>query len=82
MTPSPSMIPERVREIMAGLFAVDPASIRPESSIGSIERWDSLNHVNLIMSLEQEFGLKIKPLDAAGMVSFDEVCQTLARYLG
>jgi acyl carrier protein len=47
-----------------------------------VERWDSLGHVNLMMALEQEFGLRINPQDAASMTSFEEVCQKLREALG
>lgn len=73
---------EQIREIMAVLFSMDAADIGPESSIETVEKWDSLQHVNLMMALEQEFDVRIDVEDAVEMTSFTAVCETLSRYLG
>jgi len=75
-------IEEHVKQIMAGLFATDITNIGDTSSIETIEKWDSLQHVNLIMALEQEFDLRIDVDKAVEMTSFPMVCQTLYHYLG
>jgi acyl carrier protein len=75
-------IQERVREVMAGLFLVHTTDIGPDSSIKTIEQWDSLRHVQLMMAIEEEFGIRIDLMDAAEMVSFPAVCEALKRYLG
>lgn len=75
-------IQEQVKQIMSGLFSVDELDIGSDSSIETIEQWDSLRHVNLIMAIEQEFGIRIDVEDAVEMTSFPAVCKTLARYIG
>ncbi|MFP6600223.1 MAG: acyl carrier protein [Deltaproteobacteria bacterium] len=71
----------RVREIMAGLFALDPSEINDASAIDTVEKWDSLQHVNLLMALEQEFDIIFDVDDAASMISYPEVCEALGRYI-
>ena len=75
-------IQQRIKEVMAGIFSMDAADIGPGSSIETIEQWDSLQHVNLMMALEQEFNVRIDVEDAVEMTSFPAVCKTLANYLG
>jgi len=77
----PQEIEDRVKQVVAGLFAMDAAQVGSNSSIETIERWDSLQHVNLMMSLEQEFGVQFEMEEAAEMTSFDAICQTLRKYL-
>ena len=36
------------------------------------EEWDSLAHLNLVISLEEEFGVSINPDQAAAITSFEE----------
>jgi acyl carrier protein len=72
---------EQVREVMAGLFSVNIDEIRAGSSIQTVAQWDSLSHLNLLMALEQAFGIQIDTEDAVEMTSFEEVCQRLDRYL-
>lgn len=75
-------IQEKVRQVLAGIFSFEPSDIGLDSSIKTIEQWDSLQHVNLMMAIEQEFDIRIDVEDAVEMTSFAVVCEKLARYLG
>ncbi|MHB0871434.1 MAG: acyl carrier protein [Chloroflexota bacterium] len=70
-------IHEQVRQIMAQVFDVDPESIDEGSSRDTIEGWDSLQHLNLVLSLEEAFGVRFQPEDIARMRSFAEVLSAL-----
>ncbi len=65
---------------MSGLFAIDESDIDENSSLETVENWDSLQHVNLIMALEEEFGVQVDVDDALAMVSYPEVITTMLRY--
>ncbi len=54
---------ETIKLVMSQVFQVDPGEINAESSPESIERWDSLKHMQLIMALEDELGVQF-PDDA------------------
>lgn len=54
---------ETIRLVMSQVLQVEPAEITPESSPETIERWDSLKHMQLIMALEDEIGIQF-PDDA------------------
>jgi acyl carrier protein len=63
----------RVQRIMADIFSIPVERIRPESSPETIEAWDSVQHVNLMLALEQEFGLVITPEEIERLVSIHEI---------
>ena len=65
---------------MSGLFGIDESDIDENSSLETVENWDSLQHVNLIMALEEEFGVQVDVDDALEMVSYPEVVATMLRY--
>jgi len=67
---------------MAGLFSMNAVEIGLDSSITTIEQWDSLKHLNLIMAIEQEFGIRIDVNDAVEMTSFSNICEKLVSYVG
>ena len=52
---------EDVARVMADVLGVDPASIGPDSSPDTIPAWDSVQHMNLVIALEQEFGVRFSP---------------------
>ena len=49
---------ETIRLVMSQVLRVEPGEITQESSPESIERWDSLKHMQLIMALEDELGIQ------------------------
>jgi acyl carrier protein len=50
-----------VVEIMSGLFSVPAESLNIDSSMETIEQWDSLQHINVILDVEQHFGITMSP---------------------
>ena len=59
-----------IQEIMAIVFEMSKDSITSESSQDSIRNWDSVKHLDLIISLEEEFEI-ICPVEEIGnLVSF------------
>ena len=48
---------ERVFRIVSQIMDVPIEQINDGSSPDDIEAWDSLKHMNLILALEQEFGV-------------------------
>jgi len=49
---------ERVRAISADVFQVPASQITFNSSPQTVESWDSLQHLNLVLALEQQFGIQ------------------------
>ena len=61
---------ETVRQVMAQVFQIDAESIRDDTSPESVERWDSLKHMQLIMALEDEFGIEFPDESIPELLSF------------
>jgi acyl carrier protein len=68
---------EDVRGIAADIFQVAAKRITPEASPDTIESWDSLQHLNLILALEQRFGLEFEPEEIERMTSIDAILAIL-----
>jgi acyl carrier protein len=47
----------RVQRAFSSAFDVEPGSVTINTVPGDIRAWDSMGHVTLASSLEQEFGL-------------------------
>jgi acyl carrier protein len=54
-------IDNRVRQVAADVFALPIEQITTDSSPQTIESWDSVQHLNLVLALEQEMGVVIDP---------------------
>ena len=73
---------ERVRDIAADKLSVEPDDIQLESSFPEDLEADSLDVVELIMALEEEFGgddtpLEISDEDAEGLNTVNDVVEYL-----
>jgi acyl carrier protein len=66
---------------MAAVFGIDASAIDEQASPGSIEQWDSLRHMNLVLALEEEFGVRFSEEQIEQMLGFQLVRATL-RELG
>ena len=61
---------ERIRTIMSAVFALPIESINDESSPDSIESWDSLKHINLVVALEEEFEINFTDNEILEIINF------------
>ncbi len=75
--PSTTMI-DKVRQAVADVFGVPVDDLTADSSPQSVEAWDSMGHLNLVLALEQAFGVQLSPEDISGMTSVMLAAQTLA----
>jgi acyl carrier protein len=60
---------ERLRSVFASVFGLDPARVQDDDSYETIPEWDSVNHINLILALEAEFGVEFDPGEIAELGS-------------
>lgn len=59
------------------MFGEDIAVITAETSPKTLESWDSLQHLNLVLALEESFGVQISPEEADSMTSIGAIAQIL-----
>lgn len=70
---------DSIRKVMSQIFEIDPDSISEESSPETIERWDSLKHMQLIMALEDEFDIRFSDEDIPDLVSFKSIEKAIGK---
>ena len=68
---------ERIKGVMAAVFEVQVEDIDDNASPDTIGKWDSLRHMNLIVSLEEEFEVTFDDDDIANMLNFKLVRLTI-----
>jgi len=60
---------QKVARTMAVVIGIDQSEITPDSSMDTLEKWDSLKHMKMIMALEQEFDVMFDDEDVVEMLS-------------
>ena len=61
---------DKLKQVVADVLEVDPASIGADFSMDTLEQWDSLRHMTLVLSIEDEFGISIPDEEAANITSW------------
>lgn len=71
----------RVQRILADILQIPAEQITPESSPDIIENWDSMNHLSLVLALEQEFGVHFVPEEIGQLSSVEVIVKLLEEKL-
>ena len=70
-------ISDQIRTIASDIFGVSADKITPVSTPETIETWDSIQHLNLVLALEEKFGLQLSPEEIEQMKSMGEVIKVV-----
>ncbi len=65
-----SSVEDRFRSVVSAVLGIAPEAVGDQLSPDTIDTWDSLNQINLIGALEQEFGVH---LSAANLADFQSI---------
>jgi acyl carrier protein len=68
---------DRLSQTVAEVLGVTPDELLEESSQDTIASWDSLGHLNLVIALEEEFGIRLSAEDMLAMRSVRAIRQIL-----
>ncbi|NQX40288.1 acyl carrier protein [Pedobacter steynii] len=58
---------EKVQEIFRDIFDDQSLNINDATNSDHIDDWDSLNHINLVVSIEKEFNIKFNFNELSGL---------------
>ena len=63
-------VDERIKNVMANVFQLQPSEIHEDVSPDNLSQWDSIKHMNLVVSLEEEFGVEFPSESIVQMSNF------------
>ena len=67
------LIESRIKNVMAVVFKITASDIKDTDSVDTIELWDSLKHMELIVSIEQEFEIELSLDEIVAMQNVGEI---------
>lgn len=70
-----------VKKVMASVLEVEEASLNDDSSMDNVPGWDSLKQMNLVLALEESFGVSIPDEDAGNATSYKLLALVLEEQL-
>jgi acyl carrier protein len=62
-----------IKEVMSDILGLEPTAIDASSSMESVESWDSANHVNLVLAIEESLGISFDVAEIEQATSYAEL---------
>jgi acyl carrier protein len=70
---------ERLTEIFRMVFDDPALTISRSTTADDVEDWDSLTHINLIVAVEREFGIRFTTAQVTGMKDVGDLMDLIAK---
>ena len=71
---------QRLKTLLANIFNIEINSINNDSSVDTIENWDSLNHLKLVLAIEQEFNVSFTAEQSVEILNLPLIRMTLEEH--
>lgn len=68
---------DRVHKVVAQVLGASIETLTDADGPSSIESWDSLAHINLVLALEAEYGIRFSSDEAVEMLSVGAIRKIL-----
>ena len=68
---------ERLNNVFRDVFDDESIVVKPETTANDIEDWDSLEHINLVVAVEQEFGMKFNMNEVTTMKDVGDMVEII-----
>lgn len=66
-----------VESLLKEALKVSEEQINPDLSFGDLPQWDSMGHMEVMMTLEERFGVEINAETIASLTSIPAICAYL-----
>ena len=66
---------EKLTEVFQDVFDDDSIALTDDTTAADIEDWDSLTHITLLATVEEEFGMKFSMKAVQGMKNVGEMVE-------
>lgn len=70
-----------IKEVMALILNIDAQRIYDGTSMDNTPGWDSANHINLVLALEEEFSVSFEVTELEMMVSYFDIVSVVGSKL-
>jgi len=67
----------QVQALLAEAIQVPLDMVTPDLEFGDLPQWDSLGHMEVMLRLEDEFGIPVDTDAIANLISIPKICQFL-----
>jgi acyl carrier protein len=66
-----------MQQVFREVFSDPELLVRPETTASDVAGWDSFAHINLVIALEEQFGITFTTAEIAGMRCVGDLVKVL-----
>jgi len=70
---------ERLATVFEAVLGPEASRLSEEDGPGAIASWDSVNHLNLVLAVEAEFGVRFTTSEIPDLLSIGKIRERLRR---
>lgn len=71
----------RLEPLFRNVFRDSAIVVTPRTTAADIERWDSLSHVDMIMLVEEEFGIRVPTREVTRMKDVGDLVRVILLHM-
>ena len=73
---------DQVRQLVADVLNMPKEALNDSSSPEDVTNWDSMQHLNIVLAVEQQFDLTVLPEEIESMVSVGRIAALVEEKVG
>ena len=71
---------EELKQVLSDVFNIPRDSVGEETSIDTVETWDSLKHLELVLALEAKFNITFTHEETTEILNYNLIRMTLEKH--
>ncbi|MCG5247839.1 acyl carrier protein [Methylorubrum extorquens] len=72
----------KLKAVVATILEIDESQVDQNASMDSVESWDSIRHMDLILAIEEEFKVSVPDEEAADLTSYPLIKLVVSELVG
>ena len=69
-----------LKKLLSNVFNIPQDTVGDDTSIDTVESWDSLKHLELVLSLEEKFNVTFKEEETVEILNYQLIKMILAKH--
>lgn len=79
MQPKNKELFDKVSTVIAEVLKINIDEITPETTFGDFPQWDSMGHMEVMLVLEERFGVAVNADSISELVSLTKIIENIAQ---
>lgn len=77
-----NQITEKVLAVLTSALNVDSGAVTPDLAFGDMPQWDSMGHMEVMVSLEESFGVEVNADTISNLISVPAIVAHITTTVG